>query len=132
MGINAYDTIIGDDKGNNGIFEYGQRLLGGDDALHSGGIFEFGALAASCPDCRSFAAIEDLGLKCGGVGIASHFAAQCIELVHEMAFGESANGRVAGHSGDGIFTSSHEQGSDAHTCSGKGGFGTGVSATDDD
>jgi len=103
----------------------------GDDGLHPGGIFAFGALGAGGPDGRSAATVEDLGLKGGCVGRTAHFAAKGVELVDKVAFGESADGRIAGHAGDGVDLGRDENRIDAHPGGGKGRLGPGVSAAYD-
>ena len=48
-------------------------------------------------DCRSFAPVEHSELNAAGICRSAHFAAQGVDLSHQLTFGRSPNGGVAGH-----------------------------------
>ena len=54
--------------------------LGGEDGLHTLGVGGFVALAAGGPDGGPAAQVEGLRLERGKIGIASHFAAESVQL----------------------------------------------------
>ena len=124
------NSTIADTELNNGIFEKCQIRLCCHDSLHTCGVFLFGALAACGPDGGTAASIEDFRLERGGIGITSHFAAESIQFVDEVAFGKPANRGIAGHAGKGVNTRGNQESWDAHPCGGECGFSTGMSATD--
>jgi hypothetical protein len=76
--------------------------------------------------------VQDLGLNGGRVGGLGHFATKGIDLADEMAFRESANGRVATHLSHGIRIHRKESGRKTHSRAGKRSFTPGVAGTDHD
>ena len=102
-----------------------------DHGLHTLGILALGALATRRPDGRSATAIENLGLKGGGVGVDSHFAAQGIELVNEMTFGETSDSGVARHACNRINAGRNEEGGDPHSGCSEASLRTGMTSADD-
>ena len=113
------------------VFEHGEVVLMGNDVLHALSILAFGALCACGLHGGSAAEVEGLDLKCGTVGVASHFAAEGIEFVDEVALGESADRGVAGHAGDGGEARRNEQRGFAHAGGDERRLGAGMSAADD-
>jgi len=69
-------------------------------------------------------------LKGGSVGVLSHFAAQGIDLIDEMALGESANRWVAGHASYCAFEGCNEKCGHTHAGGSQGSFGPGMTASD--
>jgi hypothetical protein len=65
-----------------------------------------------------------------GVGDFAHDAAERVDFPDEMAFGDAADGGVAGHLRDEIDVQSEEGGLQAHAGGGHGGFASGVSGAD--
>ena len=51
---------------------------------------------------RTLAAIQHTVLNAGLVGGDTHFATQCVDFSHQMAFAGAANGGIAGHIAHGI------------------------------
>ena len=98
--------------------------------LHSQGILGLVALGASGLDGGSAGGVESFFLEGSQVGIEAHFATEGVEFKDQMAFGKSADGRVAGHAGDGGGESGNKQGGHAHAGSDERSFGAGVSAAD--
>ena len=72
------------------------------DLLHPQPVAQPVGLGPGGPDRRAFAGIEPPELDAGGVDIFGHFAAQGIDLLDQMAFGQAADGRIAGHGADGV------------------------------
>ena len=67
---------------------------------HTGAISSLVRLGTQRVYCRSFGAVQHLGLNKGMVNIHSHFSAQGIDFTHQMPFGAAADIRVAGHHGN--------------------------------
>jgi hypothetical protein len=65
------------------------------------------------------------------IGNPAHEATQSIDFTDQMAFSQSANCRIAGHSPDGRKTMSEERRSGSHTGGCSRGFTAGVAATND-
>ena len=117
-------------QSDGGIFKHGQIWLLFNDTLHPLRIFEFGTLTARRPNCRSTGKVECLGLQTGGIRISSHFTAKGIQLIDEMTFGKTSNGRVARHPRNGILTRGDEKCLDTHPGGCQSRFSTGVSTAD--
>ena len=60
----------------------------------------FVGLGAQGPNRRAAAGIQDPLLDGGGIGKAADHATEGIHFMHELAFGWTTNGRVAGLPGD--------------------------------
>jgi len=96
--------------------------------LHALGILLFGALGAGGVHGRSAAEIEGLRLQGRRVRVASHFAAQGVQFVDEVAFGESADGGIAGHAREGVAPRGDEKGVAPHARGDERRFAPGMSA----
>jgi hypothetical protein len=81
---------------------------------------------------RTLARIQGSELDPGTIGGAGHDAPQRINLAHQVALADAANGRVAGHLADGFDVVGEQQGATTHARAGRRGLGTGVAAADDD
>ena len=57
-------------------------------------------LGARAAHRRALAAVEDAELDAGGVGGAAHQPVERVDLAHQMALAEPADGRIAGHLAD--------------------------------
>ena len=75
--------------------------------LHRMTIELFIALDAERPHRRTLARVEHPELDAGAIRVASHFAAQRVDFLDEMAFRDPAHSRVAGHLRD--FVHLHRQ-----------------------
>ena len=104
--------------------------MGGEDGLHALGVGGFVALAAGGPDGRAAAQVEGLRLKRGKVGIATHFAAEGVQLADQVALGEPADRWVAGHARQGVKPRGNKRGFDAHPGGGERRLASGVAAAD--
>ena len=51
---------------------------------------------------RPFAGVEHAKLDAGGVGVQAHDPTQSVDLAHDVALGQAADRRIAGHLGDGV------------------------------
>ncbi len=66
------------------------------------------------------------------IGHAAHEAVQGVDLAHEMAFAEAADGGVAGHLADGGEAVGEKRGLGAHARGRSGRLAARVAAADDD
>ncbi len=89
------------------------------------------ALGAGRPDGGATGGVEQAELDAAGVGDLAHDAAEGVDLAHEMAFGDAADGGVAGHLGDEVEVEREQGGAEAHAGGGGGGLATGVPCADD-
>jgi hypothetical protein len=72
-------------------------------------------LGASGTNGGALARIQGTELNAGPVSGACHCATERIDLLDQVAFTDTADGRVAGHLAKGVDTVSQEQGTTAHT-----------------
>ena len=89
------------------------------------------ALQAQAVDRGAFAQVEHPALQHGGVGGLCHFAAQGIQLPHQVTLGGAPDAGVAGHIADGIQRDGKDDGAAAKTRGGQRRFDAGVSGADD-
>src|SRR6267378_4487304 len=64
---------------------------------HADAVLLLVALRAWRPNRRTTAGIQQPKLNAHGVGDLTHDSAERIDLANQMAFGDSPNGRIAGH-----------------------------------
>ena len=67
---------------------------------HAGAVEGLVALGAGRPDGGASGGVEEAELDAAAVGDFSHDAAEGVDFADEMAFGDAADGGVAGHLGD--------------------------------
>ena len=89
------------------------------------------ALRAWRPNGRSFLGVEHPELQAGHIGRLAHLAAQRVNLASEMAFGQSADGRIAGHLADGVGIDGQQQRRATHPRRGQRRFDSGMAGPDD-
>ena len=82
-------------------FDHGEIWLRRDRALHRRRIELAVGLGARAAHRRALAAVEHAKLDAAGIGDAAHQAVERIDLAHQMALAEPADGRIAGHGADG-------------------------------
>ena len=70
----------------------------------------FVGLGTEGPNRRAAAGIQDPLLDGGGIGEAADHASERIHFMHELAFGRTTNGRIAGLPGDSVEIESEESG----------------------
>ncbi len=75
---------------------------GADRRLHGLAIELAVGLGAGPLHRRALAAVEHAELDAGRVGDPAHQAVQRVDLAHQMALAEAADGRIAGHLADGL------------------------------
>ena len=90
------------------------------------------ALGAGRPHGWTARGIQQTELNAHRVGDLAHDAAQGINLAHQMSFGDSAHGRVAGHLRDQVDVESEQRGAQSHARAGHRRLATGVAGADDD
>ena len=90
------------------------------------------ALRARRPDCRAARSIEQAELNANRVGDLAHDAAESVHFPHEMAFGDAADGRVAGHLRDQVEVQGEKRRAQSHARRGHGGFATRMAGADND
>ena len=83
------------------------------------------------PHCRTLAGVEDAELYSAPVRGGAHDPAQGVYLLHQVAFADTADGRVARHLPQGIDAVGQQQGTRAQARRGQGSLGPGVAAADD-
>ena len=81
---------------------------------------------------RPLAAVEHAELDARLVGDAAHQPVERVHLAHQRAFGEPADGGVAGHRADGLALLGDEQGRRAHARGRRCRLAAGVAAPDHD
>ncbi len=81
---------------------------------------------------RALARIEDAKLDPGLVGRRRHRPAQGIDLLHQVALADAADGRVARHLAQGLDVVGQQQSAAAHARRRERRLGAGVAATDND
>src|SRR5690349_4835469 len=103
-----------------------------DDLAHADAVHFLVALGARRPDGGTAAGIEQAELDADGVGDFAHDAAERVDFTDEVAFGDAADGGVAGHLRDEVEVHGDHGGFEAHARRGAGGLATGVTGADDD
>ena len=101
-----------------------------DRGLHCGPIELAVGLGARALHGRPLGAVEQAELDAGGVRHAPHQAVERIDLAHEMALAEPADGRVAGHLADGGEAVRDQRRARAHAGGRRGGLAAGMAAAD--
>ena len=89
-------------------------------------------LRARRPDGRAAAGVEQAELNADRIGHLAHDAAQRVDLAHQVALGDSADGGVAGHLRDQVEVHRDHGGPQTHAGAGARGFAAGMSGADDD
>jgi hypothetical protein len=109
-----------------------QVLKGGDFPLHALAIEAAIGLGPGTTDGRALLSIEETKLDTRSIRNTAHKAVKCINLTNEMAFPQSADGRIAGHDPNRISL----MGDEAHCCTKAGSdgrcFASGMATADDD
>ena len=72
-----------------------------EELLDLGGVLVFVGFGAGGLDGGAFGFVEHSELDAGGVDGVGHEAAEGVDFADDLAFGEAADGGVAGHSTDG-------------------------------
>ena len=80
-----------------------------EECLHGGAVELAVGLGARTPHRRALGAVEHAELDAGAVGGAANDAVERVDLAHQMALGEAANGGVARHLADRRAAMGHQQ-----------------------
>ena len=89
-------------------------------------------MSARRPDSRPLRAVQHAELDRRAIGGAAHDPAEGVDLAHDGALRDAADGGVTAHLPDGIESGRQQQGARAESGGHSGGFGAGVAAADDD
>ena len=81
---------------------------------------------------RALARVEHAELDAGAIGGARHHAAERVDLPHQMALADAADGRIAAHLAERLDVLREQQRARAHARRRQRGLGAGVAAADDD
>ena len=103
-----------------------------DRLLHRRRIKLAVGLGARAAHCGPLAAIEDPELDATGIGDAAHEAVERIDLAHQVALAEPADGRIAGHGADGGEAMGDQGRARAHAGGCSRRLTAGVAASDND
>ena len=113
-------------------FDHGQIRRLADRLLHRRRIELAVGLGARTAHRRPLAAIEHPKLDAAGIGDAAHEAVERIDLAHQMALAEPADGRIAGHRADGGEAMGDQRRARAHAGGRSRRLTAGVAAADND
>ena len=103
-----------------------------DRVLHGPAVELAVGLGAGTLHGRALAAVEHAELDAGLVGDAAHHAVEGIDLAHEMALAQAADGRIAGHLADGREAVGDERRPGAQARGRGRRLAAGMAAADDD
>ncbi len=131
-GDDAGHGALLDDQVLDGGLDHFEARRGADRRLHGLAVELAVGLGARALDRRALAAVEHAELDAGGVGHAAHEAVERIDLAHEMALAETADGGVAGHLADGGEAVGDQRRARAHAGRGRSRLAAGMAAADDD
>ncbi len=134
-------AVAGDDPGHPAGLD--QQVLDGaldhlevgrrpDRRLHRLAVELAIGLGARALHGRALGAVEQAELDAGGIRHPPHQAIQRIDLAHQMALAEPADGRIAGHLADGGEPVRHQRRARAHAGRGSRSLAAGMAAADDD
>ena len=131
-GPHAGDGIVFDeDLGGVALVEVEVGLVL-DEPLHAELVGLLVALGAGSLDAGALAGVQHAELDAGGVRVPAHDPAEGVDLPHDMAFGQTADGGVAGHLGDGVEILGEDGRLAAHACRRHRGLHPGVTGSADD
>ncbi len=128
----AAHSAIGDQQVVHRLLEHAQSRLMLDRMPYRLAIKHTVRLSPRRAHRRPLAGIEHPEMNSGSIGGPPHQSAQGIDLAHQMALADAADGRIAAHLAERVDTVREQQGAGASACSGKRRFDTGMTATDHD
>ena len=132
-GAHAGDGVVFDeDLGGVALVEVEVGLVL-DEPLHAELVGLLVALGTGGLDAGALAGVQKAELDTGSVGVPAHDPAEGVDLPHDVPFGQTADGGVAGHLRDGVEILGEDGRLAAHACGGHRGLDPGVtgSANDD-
>ena len=129
--IPATAAVLDDQVLDRGLdhLEIGRRP---DRRLHGLAIELAVGLGARALHGRALGAVEQAELDAGGIRHPPHQAVQRIDLAHQVALAEPADGRIARHLADGGEAVRHQRRARAHAGRGRRSLAAGMAAADDD
>ena len=98
--------------------------------LHAQPVEQPVGLGAGGTHRRALAGVEAAELDAGGIDVLGHFPAQGVDLLDQVALGQAADGRVAGHGADGVGVDDADERPAAHARRGQGRLAAGVAGAD--
>ncbi len=102
LGVNPeHSPLLDVEAGDFRLLEVEVRLML-QDLLHPEPVQLLVRLGAGGAHRRTFPGVEDAELDAGCVDVLSHLAAEGVDLLHQVTLGQAADGRVAGHQGNGV------------------------------
>ena len=131
-GINAFQLVPFPMEGRHLTLLEMQIILLLQDSFHAQTIQLFVRLGSRGAHGRPLAGIENAELNSGSINVLGHFATQGIDLLDQMALGQSADGRIAGHKRNGVQIDRQHQRTATHASSRQGRFATGMAGADND
>ena len=90
------------------------------------------ALRSRRPHRRAARGVQQAELNAHRVGDLAHDAAQRVDLAHQVALGDAADGRVAAHLRDQVQVQREQRGAQSHARRGHGRLAAGMTRADDD
>ena len=121
----AARAVLQDKVHHLGLFDSQVRLRL-EHLTHLRAILLLVGLRAGRPDGGSAAGVEQSELDAGRINHLAHDAAERVDLAHQVAFGDSADGGITGHLRDQVEVDRAERGLQAHARRGHRGLAAGV------
>ncbi len=132
LGDHAGDPFARHQQVVHGLLEQGEIGLVFQGLAHEGLVEGTIGLGAGGAHRRPFAGIEGAELDARMVGGTGHDAAQGVDLLHQVALADAADGGVAAHLPQGLDVMGQQQGTRTQARRGQCGLGPGVAAADHD
>ncbi|MND88127.1 hypothetical protein D3C80_801420 [compost metagenome] len=126
------DALAVQDQGLGRAGHQGQVRRLGQFGLHGLAIQAAVDLAARAAHGGALGAVQQAELDAGHVGQPTHDTVQGVDLAHQMALAQTADGRVAAHLADSFQLLGQQQGAGAGARRGGCRLAAGVAAADDD
>ncbi len=132
LGDHAADAAVLDDQVVHRLLEQFEVRLGFHHAPDRRLVQRTVGLAAGGAHGRALRGVQRAPLDAGKVGGVGHGTAQRVDLLHQVALADAADGRVAAHRADRLDAVAEQQGARTGTRGGERGFGAGVTTADHD
>ena len=131
-GADAGDGVVFDEElGGVALVEIEVRLVL-DEPLHAELVGFLVALRAGGLDAGTLPGVQHAELDAGGVRIPAHDPAEGVDLPHDVPFGQTADGGVAGHLGNGVEVLGEDGGLATEPGGGHRGLNSGMAGSADD
>ncbi|OPZ80125.1 MAG: hypothetical protein BWY77_01226 [bacterium ADurb.Bin431] len=129
FGHHPTDLVLFDKQGGHALLAQGEVLLLLEQPAHAQGVVIAVILGARGPDGGTLGAVEHAELQGGLVRHHAHGAAEGVDLLDEVALGQSADGGIAGHLRQGEDVLGDEQGGGPHPGGRQRGLAAGMTPT---